>query len=485
MYRKSGSLINWYVVIQPGPTGHPHQALTPTLVLATLLWTVPLAAAPAGNMFSGPTTGDPGAVFFNPAALTLRPKTQVLVHGTFMLFQARYDRATPSAFDGQYYAAANTITPALLPAFALATDAGLKDWRFGLGVALPTTAGVRWDEEYGGKPASTRYHAMSANWIQLNIEPAVAYRISRYISVGFGLDIIGVWISRDGKIDYAAKINQLICMERKQVSCPLNSPLARENPAFDVLYEFDGLGFSVGVFGGVLITPVPWIRVGLSVHSGGGTVNVPASLQVRYPQTVKDYMRDNVPSVTLPPINATIDIERPAPVTISVGVEVELRERLTVAMDFYWKQTSAEPVQQITVLRTNTSVVNDQVFFNVKHDTYQWGLRTEYQLLEQLLGGFRVEFKPYTVPSEYVLPVSVDFHRLSLFAGLSWQARPWLTLVLEYAHHFNFTRTIHVSHYVPNSYPSTAVESALDRASPTGRYSVIADHLGLGAVFAF
>lgn len=441
----------------------------------------PAAAAPAGSMFSGPTTPDAGVIFWNPAAMTMMRGTQVMVLGTFLLFRASHQRATPSAFDGLPYPKATSVTPALLPSAGVYSDFGLRNLRFGLGFALPNADGVDWAETYEGKPGSTRYHAVSGRWITFLIEPAVAYRVSRYISVGVGLDIIGMWVFRSAKYDFGAKINQIICEENPQ-DCAKGPPLKREDPNYDVHYQIEGVGVGLGFFAGLLVTPVPWLRLGFTVHSGAGTMNVPVDLSLHYPPAVTHYMQTNMQGLSLPPIEAEINVARHAPVMILAGVAVSPTDRLELALDFLWMQTSADPIQDNSVEFTNNSLITDQVTFNVKQDHYQFGLRGNYRVLERLTAGLRVEVRPLKIPEKYAIPVSVDFHRVSIMAGVTWDVTSWITLVTEYAHHFAFTRTIRESFYAPNNYPTTAAELAFDKPSPTGTYAVDTDHLLIGVL---
>jgi hypothetical protein len=79
----------------------------------------------------------------------------------------------------------------------------------------------------------------------------------------------------------------------------------------------------------------------------------------------------------------------------------------------------------------------------------------------------------------------MDWHKVSLYAGLEWRAAAWLTLTLEYGHYFLVSREVKKSHFAPNVGSSTALESGLDRPRPTGTYRARGDRLGLGATLHF
>ena len=203
---------------------------------------------------------------------------------------------------------------------------------------------------------------------------------------------------------------------------------------------------------------------------------------MRYPKTVTDYMKANLSAVALPPIEASIDVARHAPIIILAGAAINPTPKLELAADFLWMQTSTDPIEQNTVLFTNNTLISDQMTFNVKKDHYQWGARGTYRVLEQLVAGVRIEVRPIKIPELYAMPVSVDFDRLSVHVGATWRVTRWMTLLLEYAHHFTFTRTVSKSLFAPNAYPTTPDEQAFDKPSPTGTYKVSTDHLAIGVL---
>ena len=169
--------------------------------------TLPAHAVPVGSTFSGVTAADPAAIYWNPAALTRLKGTHGHAYGSTAFISGRYDRDTPSPFTGQPY------DPATFSAFRpnlsiqLLSDFGLDDWRFGIGVATPITDGGTWDSAGPGHSA-TRHYGINGRIIELFISPAVAYRINDYISLGFGVDVVGINIQHHARTDMAARINR-------------------------------------------------------------------------------------------------------------------------------------------------------------------------------------------------------------------------------------------------------------------------------------
>jgi long-subunit fatty acid transport protein len=461
-------------------------ALPLLLALAlALVGAGPVHAAVVGSIFSNPTTGDGASLFNNPAAMTLGRGTWGLAFGAITAVRLGYSRATPSAYDGRAYPEANALIAKPNAVVGAITDATLDRFRFGLGLALPFVDGAQWPGVVDGRPSSTRYFALDAKLAELLIEAAVAVRVTRWLSLGIGIDAVGLILGQDVMTDFGSKIDQMACAMTAATSCALDSPFRREDPSLDALTKIGGMGWGVGVIGGVLITPAPWIRLGLGVHSGGGTISIPVDLSVELPTAVQDYVRKNLPSVTLPPLEAQGNVSMGAPLFVTAGVAVRPMPALEIVADLHFSQTSRTSVMIGTISRSSTSLIGNQVLIKARTDTFNVGLTGTYQLRRAVALALRFEFENNSRPDEFTCPVSIDFTKFSLHAGALWQATRWLGLSLEYGHYFFVERDIASSRFAPNSLPTTAVEEGFDHPSPTGHYSVGADRVGLGITVGF
>jgi long-chain fatty acid transport protein len=452
------------------------------LALAVLLCSSGDArAALVGTIFSGPTTGDAAAIYQNPAAMTLLSGTSGLLFGAVSAIRLHYQRDTVSAFDGQPFAQADVFIPKPNLTVGVVTDATLRRFRFGLGVSLPIIDGATWETQYGGRPSSTRYFAMNARLIYFNIEPTVAYRISRHISVGLGLDIVGAILSQDVMTDFGARVNQMACKALKATSCTLDAPLGREDPTYDARTSIGGMGWSAGAFVGVLVTPVPRLRLGASFHTGGFTISIPVDLSVEIPPAVTDYIAKALPAVKLPPLAATGYVETVSPMFATVGIAVDVTPKLELSADMHWTDYSATSLMVGVVTESDAlNLIQRQVLIKARDDQYLVGLRGVYQILRPLKAALRFEYENNTRPSAHTTPVSIDFHKFSLHLGASWQITRHIAASLEYGHYFMISRTIESSRFAPNALPTTPEEEGYDKPSPTGDYWVEADRVGVG-----
>ena len=458
--------------------------LTVLCAAGLLLTAAPARASLIGSIFSGPTTADPAAVYWNPGAMLLMEGTHTLLFGAVSAVRLEYQRDT-LAPDGSSFPGADTFVAKPAAIISLVTDFGrFKDLRLGLSATIPVLEGASWAETYGGKPSSTRYYAVDARQIVFTISPAVGYRVNRYISVGLGLDVVGNMLHHQAMTDFGAKINQMAC-SMLGGACALDSPLAREDATYDARTTIDGTGWGVGAFAGVLVTPLPWLRMGLGFHTGAGTMKIPVTISVELPAAVTDYMAKQMPSVNLPDIVATGDVESTSPWSVMAGVSVHPMDQLELALDLHWVQQSKTATLVAEVLHTSSSLVGDQVLVKQRDDVFLVGMRASYRVLRPLAAALRVEYENNTRPEDATSPVSIDYHKISLHLGLAWQAARWLTFTLEYAHYFLLDRQVKTSQFYPRTQPVTPVEQGFDKPSPTGTYTGRADRVGLGIVLDF
>jgi long-subunit fatty acid transport protein len=455
-------------------------------VLLSLLAPTIAGATAAGTIFSGPTTADVSSIYWNPGAMTGINGTMLTGFGGLSIIRGQYWRETPIPLTGEPYPRADLFVIKPDPVLGAVTSAGLKRWRFGLGLAAPLIDGASWKETYGGKPASTRYYAMDGRLVQIYIEPAVAFRAHRMLSIGVGLDITATWVAQTLMTDFAARINQLACTALgASSSCQTDSPLVREDPRYDAYTTLNGVGWGVGVYAGALFTPWPWLQIGASFHSGPGNVSVPVDMEVQLPRSVTDFVQQSLPSVKLPELKAEGSVEVSSPWILTAGIKVLPTARLELAADLQYMNKSSLTTLTGIIHRASSELISGQVLVKASRDDVLVGARAAYQVRDDLRVALRMEFGRNTRPDRYTTPVSLDMDKISLHVGASWQATRRIQLFLEYAHYFIFTREIRETNFAPNALPTTPEEEGFDRPSPTGTYSAQTDRVGAGLTVSF
>lgn len=461
------------------------RVFTITVLLVAAPW-LPALAAPIGSIFTTMTGGDANSTFSNPASMSTIDGTEVALFASISLIRAQYTRATPSAFDGQYLPQAKLDAPKPDVALAVVTDAGLskydiwRNFRFGLAASIPMLDGATWEED----SRSTYYYAIIGRQVAFMLQPTVGYKINRYISVAVGMDIMAVWLAQELKLDFGAKINQAACAIDASTICDANAPLRREDPQFAGRIDIGGLGWGLGVSGGVLITPTPWLAIGFSVHSGA-SISVPVDIELSIPQAATDYVKASLPSISLPELKAKGIATNIVPTIISAGVTLLPLDSLVIALDMQWADKSRTALLDVKMRSSTSSIIADQSLIKALKDDWLFGITGIYTVIPSLKLALRFEADPNTRPERYYTPVSVDFDKFALSLGVAWQATRWLNLSIEYTHYIIASKDVQVSNFKPNANPTTPEEDGFDKPLPTGRYSAQTDRFGLSAAFAF
>ncbi|MBK8482006.1 MAG: outer membrane protein transport protein [Proteobacteria bacterium] len=442
-------------------------------------------ASPVGTIFAGAAAADPSAVYWNPAAMTLLQGTRALFFTGVYSTSVRYQRASPSLFDGSYYPEAQFTIASARPTFALVTDAGLRDWRFGLAFGIPTIDGVKWSYNAQGRPSSTRYHGLDPLLGEFLITAAAAYRVTPWLSLALGFDVAGALIRHRLIVDFGARTNQVICARLGAQTCPINAPFAREDPANDGRVNVDGFGWGLGLTAGVLLAPLPWLRLGVGVHQNAGEMQLPTDTSVKVPPAIASFVAQSLPGVALPPLRAHADLAVRMPVIVTAGLAILPLPRLELGVDLHWMDLSTTRTIIGIVRRSNTELIKDVVLTKGRTDYYLLALRGAYRLLPELTVGLRIEYGANTRPEEFVTPTSIDAHRIVLSAGVSWDVLRWLRLYGEFSHYVIASRDIRSSRFAPNPNPTTALEQSFDLPSPIGRYVPSAESIGFGVELSF
>jgi long-subunit fatty acid transport protein len=455
-----------------------------TLALVATLVAAPAAATRSGTLFAGPTAAEPSAMYWNPAAATLLSGTQVAASTSLTWSRLHYDRDTVDPYSGHPFdrSTYNLATPT--PWLAGVSDLGLERWRVGVILSAPMIKGARWTDYVNGRPSSTRYHLLEGISGSLLLGVGAAFRIARTLSVGLALDVYGVWLRQKAMMDIGARINQIACQFGQP--CEINSPLVREDPRFAASSELEGVGWSAGVSGGVLFQPTEWLSLGAMVHSGN-RVSVPIHFDVSIPASVRDYLAQNLPSVTIAPISGEADVDTVWPMTAAGGATVSLlAQRLRLGFFVHWANSS-ETTTMLAEVRAagNALVPGRQELVRVARDELIYHLRAAYRLSPRLVLATMLEITPATRPSEYVTVSTLSLDSVFLHVGAEWQPLEWLRLTAEYGHAFVVTDDITSSRFAPNARPTTPVEEGLDRPSPTGTYGGALDRFALAITLMF
>jgi long-chain fatty acid transport protein len=206
-----------------------------------------------GRAFAGGSAAadDVSTVFTNPAAMTELPRAEAGLGINAFIPVAKFTTGASTAttvgsgFATLPYAGTdggNPFTATALPNLHVAHPFFADRLWLGLGLTVPFGLGVEYDSDWFG-----RYDAIKSEIRVLNIGPAVAYRVTDWLSLGAGIDV-----------QYAdAKLTNAV----PDVLMPV--------PSFetDGFSELEGDDWSVGFNAGVLVKPLPDTRFGVHYRS--------------------------------------------------------------------------------------------------------------------------------------------------------------------------------------------------------------------------
>lgn len=212
------------------------------------------SASAQGNAFAGAAAGaeDVSAMFFNPAALARQSGSQAAAVLSFIAPQADFEKGRASTAAGTPIAGGadpgDAAEDALVPALYLGW-AATDDLRLGLGVNAPFGLETRYPRDWIG-----RYHAVHSRLKTVNINPALAWRVSDRISLGAGFQAQWAWAELTNAVDLGT------------IGAAAGVPGALPG-AQDGFADLEGDDWGYGWNAGVLLEPAEGTRLGVSYRS--------------------------------------------------------------------------------------------------------------------------------------------------------------------------------------------------------------------------
>jgi long-chain fatty acid transport protein len=360
--------------------------------------------ANAGNVAAA---SDASTAFHNPAGMTELSGPQMLAG--FTVVYAGYDvdnRDSTATTPGAGGAAVpitgdkgdpRTVQP--IPTAFYARPLGpTRDFWLGLALTAPWGLGVQYDDDWFG-----RYDSVETRLTTINLSPAVAYRITEWLSIGGGFNI-----------EYAdAKLTNA-----------LPNTLAPGGPtaATDGQAKFTGDDISLGYNVGVLIKPWPRTRIGLHYRSGM-THDLTGTFRVR-----------NLTG-PLAPGNGRVDakVKLREPDVASLGVAHEVLAGTTLFAEAQWFNWSRFNELRVKFADGRADSVRGQ---NWK-DTWSFYGGFEQRLLEKWTLRAGAGYEPTPTVDAFRNTSLPDGDRVRLAAGISYDWSERLRIDFGYAHVFS------------------------------------------------
>ena len=351
-----------------------------------------------GSAFAGSAVliDDVSTIFFNPAGLTTLNGAQFAAQANLFLQDLRLSNSGSILADGTAVTGSNggnPFDPIGVPAFYAAYPVIDRRLWVGFGLSAPFGLGEQYRDGWFG-----RYSSIEADLRVLNATPTVAWAVTNWLSLGFGLDI-----QRS-----AATLSNAVLLA----------------PGAEAFAEVKADVWDLGWNAGILIRPWPGARLGASFRSG---IN----------RDLKGSVRTTVAGATQAVEPVQLRIDTPDIMTVSFGQQ--LTDRLTLLAGVEWSGWST--FEDVRVRRVGGP---DAVTEHHYRNTFALSVGGQYEVTDAwtLRAGFLFDRTP-TVDAfrETAVP---EGNRYALAGGVTYRVSPSLTIDAAIAHFFMDTATIDV-----------------------------------------
>jgi long-chain fatty acid transport protein len=390
-----------------------------------------------GNAFAGGSAiaEDASTIFFNPAGITRLSGIQIAVAGHYIRPQAEFDDkgstvspalpvvgGTPLTGGDGGDAGVSAIVPNLYYAQKI-TD----KFHAGLGITVPF--GIETDYSRGWVG---RYHAVKSDVLNIDINPTVAYRANKWLSLGGGMSVQYVEAELTNAVDFGT-----IGFIGGAGTLP------QSLDGFAKL-KADDWGWRWNL--GVLIEPTDTLRFGLAYRS-----------DIDY--TLKGDADFNIPpgagpiaaGAGLVDTDAKADIELPGHASLSAYWR--FHEKFAVMGDIFWTNWS-ELKELFIELDTGTDVVTTMDW----DDTFRYALGLSYYHDENWTFRTGIAYDETPIPNNRLRTPRVPGNdRIWTTLGLTYRFSNTISLDFAYAHLFVDDPKIRKSGLEPEDIPRGAL----------------------------
>lgn len=281
---------------------------------------------------------DASTAYYNPAGMTQLDRSQLLI-GT-LAGQPRFEFANDgrSTFPGSD--GGDAAFPVLGGTFFYVHRLG-EDWRVGISATAPFGLTLDYFDDWAG-----RYYVQDTRLITININPALAWRVNDWLSLGAGVS------AEYAKLDASFALNNVL----------------DGLPDGNAIVDLDGIDY--GANAGIMLTPRPGTRIGLAYRS-----------QIAHSIDGELELRDVGPTLTALGIaGSNLDFDFTLPQSATLSLVQALDERFSLLADLAWMDWSS---LDRTIGTFDTDVVD--ITERSWHDTWRFALGLRYQATDALM----------------------------------------------------------------------------------------------------
>lgn len=416
-----------------------------------------------GNAFAGATAGadDISYMFFNPAGLTRHSGNQANLSVTYISPQSELESSSGSNVLGGTISGISTMDDvgvnAPLPANYGFFDLH-PDFKAAIAINVPFGLETDYDDGWVG-----RYHALNSELLTVDINPAVAYRVNDWLSLGAGIQVNYIDVSLSNAVDFGT-------IAFAQTAGALGVPGQQDG---QVKVEGDDVGYGFNF--GAMVEPAPGTRFGFGYRSkivheieGEAKFLLDGSGTAATLQAAAIGMGDPAPFIdTGAHVTATL------PETASIGVYHEIDDQLAVMGEAAWTRWSQ--FYQLLISFDNpgqpasfTETRYKNTWFLAVGATYKWTDTWTFRV------GAAYDESP--IPDETRTPRIPGEDRVWTSFGADYTPFPQLTVGLSYTHVFVEDPSVNLS---------ASDQGNTFRGSLSAQYKGAVDLFALQATYRF
>ncbi len=390
------------------------------------------SATSAGSAGAGAAAlaEDAGTVFYNPAGMTLIDGHQLMISvNAFFLNNSFDNRGTVDGIGNPIAGTEDLKTP-VIPVGSLFGVLNLNDRvKLGLGITSPFGLSSEYEDDWVG-----RYNTLLSAIATVDVNPAIAFKVNRWLSVGAGVSAQYTEGKRRSDLDFGT-----VCFNDffGPGAC---TGLGIVPQGADGRLSIEASDWGFGYNFGVLISPQPGTRIGIayrsSIHhrlTGDADYDVPAAAA---PLTLGGTLFQDT--------DASVEITLPA--SLSASVYHELSPKFALLGDVTWTRWHSFETLRIEFANTNQPDIVQKEEWN---DSFRYSVGFRYQPAEPYVIRLGFAYDQTPIPDANRNPGIPGNDRLvfALGAGL----RLLDSMKVDFSYTYNHELDAQVDQFRPES----------------------------------
>ena len=397
-------------------------------------------ASGLGNAYAGAgaVSVDGSTVWWNPAGMSELDSREVSAAVHVLTSDTEFTNEGTTfgpVLGGAPVSGPDTANPGqttLIPNFYYVSPI-TDQWSYGLSVGVPFGSSTEYNADWVG-----RYLTLESSVTVIDINPAVSYKVSDKIRLGFGISLQRLSADLENSVNSGAVCLGFVGQSSISAADCVNNNLTPGNQPTDSNADLSGDSTAFGFNVGALFLPIESVKIGLTYRS-----SVDHDLSGDADFTVNDALRGLLDGNTDPATQAITqafltdtglsgDIELPEMVSVSGAWQVN--DKVQLLSDLTW--TGWSSFQELRIQFDNP-VQADGVRLEEWNDVFRFSFGLNYQYNPKLTLRAGYAFDEEAIPNAERLTARIPGNdRNWLSFGLGYALTKQFSFDLGYTHIF-------------------------------------------------